>query len=180
MRSNQTKTEKQIRGSIKPFLKECTGLDFSFDESITDSPDFVIEAIDGHRVGVEATTLIYERFMKWSSKKIEDGCSRKAEVVVDLDKQIEASLKKKNKKYKDYKRNRKLKEVWLCFHNDIYELSDDPARIMNKRDFIGDAWFYLKKHRCKYDRVFFFPKIQGITLKFIIKKQILTLQKGIR
>jgi hypothetical protein len=108
--------------------------------------------------------------MKWSSKKIEDGGSRKAEVVVDLDKQIEASLKKKNKKYKDYKRNRKLKEVWLCFHNDIYELSDDPARIMNKRDFIGEAWFYLKKHRCKYDRVFFFSENSGNYTEIYNKK----------
>jgi hypothetical protein len=159
MRPTSTQSEKLVRLNFKKFCEEYLCENIVIDESITDSPDLVFSRNNGDRVGVEITLLGYEKFMKWLSKGTSPSKRREAKIVVDLDKQLSVSVKKKNKKHLSYRTNRKLKEVWLCFHNDLYEFKVKDENGINQRErFISDAWYNLKKHRCKFKRAFFFSE----------------------
>jgi hypothetical protein len=159
MRNSSTLSEEKVRASIKEFIESLLGEEVEIDETIFDKPDIVFSKKDGTRIGVEITLLGYEKFMKWLSKGTTPGQRREANVVVDLERQITPSLKKKNKKYLDYRINRKLKEVWLCYHNDIYEFDHNGSGAqLDKSLFIADAWFYLKKIPCKFKKVIFFSE----------------------
>lgn len=138
-------------------LKVFNGEKIDIVDEIIDHPDIVFRKQNGDLIGIEVTRLGYESFMKWQTKGTTVDKQRVAHVVVNLGKQLEVVFKKKNPKYKKYKFNRKLSEVWLVLHNDLYEFSRNREdERFNMQWFESESKYYSKIYRCKFDRVLFF------------------------
>ena len=155
MRKEQTSAEKIITESISDFIYEDFKQKIKIDHSIIDRPDLVFTTESNKKIGIEITRLGYEKFMKWLSKGTSLNQKREAQIVVNLAKQIPTVLNKKNKKYKEYKKNHSLSEVWLCLHNDLYEFGKNQ---LNKDLFCKDVRFYCWTNKCNFDRVIFYSE----------------------
>ena len=116
MRPTVTTVEATIRATICETCSIVRNEDVYLDEGVTDRPDVVVTTSSGKRIGIEITRLAYESYMRWLSKGTPIGKRREATLEVNLDLQLRDVLKKKNKRYHEYKRLHKLDQVWLCLH----------------------------------------------------------------
>ena len=159
MRRTATPVEATIRATICDTCSIVRNEAVYLDECVTDRPDVVVTTSSGKRIGIEITRLAYESYMRWLSKGTPMGKRREATLEVNLDLQLKDVLKKKNKRYHEYKRLNKLDQVWLCLHNDLYEPSipPNPAQI-DLAWFRAAAGFYCRKHDCKFDYVLFYSE----------------------
>lgn len=176
MHLNRRTEEVILFNHLYSYLRNTFGKEqITVVEEIVDHPDIVFQKADGKLVGIEVTRLAYEAFMKWLSKGTSVDKQRKAQVIVNLEKQLQVVLKKKNPKYKKYKYDRKLTGVWLALHNDLYEFSRKGEEDkFNMQWFENECRFYLKKYRCKFDRVLFFEHHTGHIQEIFRKGDVIT------
>ena len=159
MRNRRTNIEAEVAKHLLDYFATHLGIEAAIDETTVDRPDIVIETHSGERIGIEITRLTYERFMKWRSSGTSPGKFREASLVVNLQKQMTPIIKKKNKKYFDYKAGKKLNAVWLCLHNDLYEfVTERGGAQLCREDFVRDAWFWAQRANCKFRKILFFSE----------------------
>lgn len=158
MRSHATSAERNIRDSIAGYLNFAIGEAWTFDSTIADRPDIVVETASGVRIGIEIAWFVNEQFMKWLSFRTPVDSRREAAIHIDVGRMIHMILKVKNQKYHDYRRARKLNQVWLCLHNDLiaFATPDSQPGTWRSEDFAIDVAFSCREYSCKFDQVLYF------------------------
>lgn len=156
MRNNRTKAEKQILERLESQLVEYEIINPVIDEWITDRPDILINHKNG-RLGIEVTRLDYEEYCKWLSTPPEPPYSRAGEVTINLQKMLASVMRKKKKKYHEYRTLRSLSECWLILHNNVFEFKENSFQ----KDALDRNWleefscYELQDLSCPFDRVLF-------------------------
>jgi hypothetical protein len=156
MRTDRTTSEKRILDRLDSQLKKYEISNPVVDPWITDRPDILIDHENG-RLGIEVTRLDYEEYCKWLNTPPEPPYSRAGEVTINLKKLLASVMKKKRKKYQEYKILRSLSECWLILHNDVFEFKETVLKkgVPDKAWFEEYSCYELQELSCPFDRVLF-------------------------
>ena len=156
MRPQRTQDEIRILDRLYSQLEKYGIQNPKIVEDIIDRPDILISH-DSGRLGIEISRLDYEDYCKWLNVPPEPPYSRAGEVTINLNKLLSSSMKKKRKKYAEYKRLRSLDECWLILFNNLFEFKE----VAPKQGVPDRAWFEKYSHwelqelSCPYDKVLF-------------------------
>ena len=172
MRPERTPYETKILDRMEEVLAKYSITNPVLIEEITDRPD-ILYKYDQGRLGIEISRLDYEHYCKWLSTPPPQPYDRAADVEINLNKMLSTVMKKKKKKYREYKRHRNLSECWLILHNNVFEFDAKPHQDnMPSIDWVQhNTQIELQDLKCPYDRVLFNLEHPNVWYEFFNKKK---------